>query len=83
MFSNDCWQEMGSQWGRETETFYPQMTIISERKVLKARTQDCINSSSQVSEKPRSTKKRKKCSINFFITENSLLPLNPQMVILK
>lgn len=84
MFSNDCWQQMESQWGREIQTFYPQMTTISEGKVLKARTQDCINCSNQVSEKPRFTEERKKnAQLTFFLTENILLTLNPQIVILN
>lgn len=84
MFSNDCWQQMGSRWSREIQTFYPQMTTISEREVLKAQIEDFINSSSQVSEKTRLTEERKKCSIKFYITElKTLLPLNPQLVILK
>lgn len=57
------------------------MATVSEKELLKAQTQDCINSSSQVSGKARLTEERKKCSIHFYITKNILLPLNPQMVI--
>lgn len=57
------------------------MTTVSEKELLKAQTQDCINSSSQMSGKARLTEERKKCSINFYKIENILLPLNPQMVI--
>lgn len=58
------------------------MTTISEREVLKARTQDSISSSSQVSEKARVIEERKKCPIIFFRTENILLPLNLELMVI-
>lgn len=51
MFSSDCWQQMGSQRSREIQTFYPQMTTVSEGEVLKTQTQDCFTCSSEVSQK--------------------------------